>query len=31
MTLSNPFGDFPTLDENTGEFIANFETETIDL
>jgi hypothetical protein len=31
MTLSNPFGDFPTLDESTGEFIANFETETIDL
>lgn len=31
MTLNNPFGDFPTLDENTGEFIANFETETIDL
>lgn len=31
MTLSNPFGDFPTLDENTGEFIANFESETIDL
>lgn len=31
MTLSNPFGDFPTLDESTGEFIANFESETIDL
>jgi hypothetical protein len=31
MTLSNPFGDFPTLDESTGEFIANFETETIDV
>ena len=31
IALSNPFGDFPTLDESTGEFIANFEGETIDL
>ena len=31
ITLSNPFGDFPTLDESTGEFIANFESETIEL
>lgn len=31
ITLSNPFGDFPTLDESTGEFIANFEGETIEL
>ena len=31
IALSNPFGDFPTLDESTGEFIANFEGETIEL